>query len=90
MDPFPFTDSSGRTWHVYDYRVVRGRRKALPINDYRAERRGFVPVAGGTVLIYEFLPVSYHSPQQKLVQDQLRIAKPIDATAGERMDGGHR
>jgi len=62
----------------------------LLINDHRAERRAFVPVAGGTVLIYEFLPVSYHSTQQKLIQDQLRIAKPIDATAGERMDGARR
>jgi len=90
MDPFPFTDSIGRTWHVYDYHVVRGRRRALPINDYRAERRAFVPVAGGTVLIYEFLPVSYHSTEPKLVHDQLRIAKAIDASAGERMNGAPR
>jgi len=90
MDPFRFTDAIGRTWHVYDFHIVRGRKRALPINDERAERRAFVPVAGGTVLIYEFLPVSYHSTQQKLIQDQLRIAKPIDATAGERMDGARR
>jgi hypothetical protein len=90
MVPFPFTDSVGRVWNVYYYRVVRDRRRALPINDQRAERRAFVPVAGGTVLIYEFLPVSYHSTEPKLVQDQLRNAKPIDATAGERMDGPRR
>jgi hypothetical protein len=34
--------------------------------------------------------VAYHSTQQKLVEDQIRIARPIDATAGERMDGSRR
>ena len=62
--------------------------RALSINDLRAEKRAFVPATGGTVLIYEFGPVSYHSTEKKLIDDQLRIAKPIDATAGERLNGG--
>jgi hypothetical protein len=88
MDPYLFTDTGGRAWHVYDFHVVRDRRRALPINDHRAERRAFVAVEGGQVLVYEFLPVSYHSTEPKLIADQLRIAKPIDATAGERPNGG--
>lgn len=93
MEPFPFTDSSGRAWHVYDFRVIDQRKRAVPINDLRAEKRAFVPAvpaAGVDVLIYEFGPVSYHSTEPKLVNDQLRVAKPIDATAGERLNGGRR
>ena len=90
MEPFAFTDSTGHAWHVYDFRVIDQRKQAVPINDLRAEKRAFVPASGGTVLIYDFGPVSYHSTQPKLVEDQLRVAKPIDATAGERLNGGHR
>jgi hypothetical protein len=90
MDPYPFTDSGGRAWHLYDFRVLDQRKRALPINDLRAEKRAFVPATGGTVLIYEFGPVSYHATETKLVEGQLRVAKPIDATAGERLNGGSR
>jgi hypothetical protein len=88
MDPYPFTDSTGRAWHVYDFRIVNGRKRAVPINDPRAEKRAFVPATGGTVLIHEFGLVSYHSTANKLIEDQLRFAKPLDATAGERLNGG--
>jgi hypothetical protein len=90
MDPYLFTDSAGRAWHVYDFHIVRDRKRPLPINDPQAERRAFVPVGGGTVLIYEFGRVAYHATEPKLVQYQLAAAKPIDATAGERLNGGRR
>ena len=90
MDPFPYTDASGRVWRVYDYHVVRDRKRALPINDSRAELRAFVPVGGGTVMIYEFGRVAYHVTEPKLVEYQLAAAKPIGATAGERLNGGQR
>jgi len=90
MEPNPYTDAKGRAWHVYDFCVVRDRKRALPINDRRAEKRAFVPVGGGTVMIYEFGFTSYHTMEAKLVENQLRTAKPIDATAGERLNGGVR
>jgi hypothetical protein len=90
MDPYRFTDAAGRAWHVFDYHVVRDRKRALPINDPRAERRAFVPVGGGTVMVYEFGRVAYHTMEPKLVEYQLTAAKPIDATPGERLDGGRR
>lgn len=88
MEPYPFTDSAGRAWHVYDYHIVRDRKRALPINDPKAERRAFVSVGGGTVLIYEFARVAYHTMEPKLVEYQLDAAKPLGATAGERPNGG--
>jgi hypothetical protein len=90
MEPHPYTDAKGRAWHVYDFWVVGNRKRALPINDRRAEKRAFVPVGGGTVMIYEFGLTSYRTMAPKLVEDQLRSAKPIDATAGERLNGGGR
>jgi hypothetical protein len=90
MEPHPYTDTKGRAWHVYDFWVVRDRKRALPINDPRAEKRAFVPVGGGTVMIFEFGRISYHTMEPKLVEYQLTAAKPIDATAGERLNGGRR
>jgi len=80
MDPFPFTDSAGRAWHVYDFHIVCDRKRALPINDRQAERRAFVPVCGGAVLIYEFGRVAYNTMEPKLVEYQLAAAKPLGAT----------
>jgi hypothetical protein len=62
----------------------------LPINDRRVEKRAFVPVDSGAVMIYEFGLTWYHSMMPKLFEDQLRTAKPIDATAGEPLNGGSR
>jgi hypothetical protein len=45
MDPYLFTDAGGRAWHVYDFHVVQDRKRGLPINDHRAERRAFFPSA---------------------------------------------
>lgn len=87
VDPFPYTDAHGRAWHVYDYHVVRDRKRALPINDSRAETRAFVPVGGGTVMVYEFGRVAYRTMEPKLVEYQLAAAKPLGATAGEPLSG---
>jgi hypothetical protein len=87
MNPYPWTDAQGRAWHLYDWRTVEGRKCGLPMGDRRAESRAFVPANGGVVLVYHFGPVSYHEPlTDRLVQDQLRFAKPMGASAGERMD----
>jgi len=91
MDPYPFTDSSGRARHVYDYWVAHDCKCALPINDHRAKRRAFVRVAGdGPVMVYEFGRIADHTIQPKLVEFQLAAAKPLGATAGERLDGTGR
>ena len=86
MKPFPWTDSRGREWHLYDWRSVEGRKRGLPMGDWRAEARAFVPANGGLVLMYHFGPVSYHEPlTDRLIEDQLRFAKPVGSSAGERM-----
>jgi len=87
MKPFLWTDSHGRAWHLYDFRTLERKRRGVPIGDARAEGRAFVPVEGGPVLVYSFGPVSYRQPLiDKLIEDQLRFAKPFGAPAGQRMD----
>jgi hypothetical protein len=68
---------------------VERRRRAVPIGDWRSEARAFVPVnRDGPVLVYSFGPVGYRDDlRPKFLEDQLRFAKPLRATAGERMDG---
>lgn len=48
MEPHPFTDAAGRGWHVYDYKIVNSgpleKKRAVPIGDWSAEYRAFVPV----------------------------------------------
>jgi hypothetical protein len=82
MEPFRFADSSGKQWYIYDFRLVQGRRRAVPVADSRAEARAFVPSEGGSVLVYKFGLVSYHTTERKLVEDHLRYAKPLDASDG--------
>jgi hypothetical protein len=84
-----FTDAVGRCWHVYDFRSVDRRRRAVPIGDWRSEARAFVPVVGdGPVLVYAFGPVAYRDElQAKFLNDQLRFAKPLGASAASRMNG---
>lgn len=95
MEPYPFTDVAGRSWHVFDYRVIGNgpdaKKRALPIGDWRAEARAFVPVnRDGPVLVYTFGPVAYRDspPQAKMLENELQFAKPLDATAASRMSGG--
>lgn len=93
MDPFPFTDAAGRTWHVFDYIVVGvgqiAKKRAVPIGDYRSEARAFVPVnREGPVLVYSFGAVAYRDDlRPKFLEDELRFAKPLGATAADRMQG---
>jgi hypothetical protein len=88
MQPFPFTDASGRAWHVYDFRLVAGQRRAVPIADWRSEARTFVPVdREAPVLVYAFGFVAYRDDlRPKFLEDELRFAKPLNARTGERMD----
>jgi hypothetical protein len=85
MKPFPFRDSTGRAWHLYDFQTICGRRSAVPINDPRAEARAFIPVGGGMVLIASFGPVSQRSTEPRLVEGQLHVAKPLFANAVQRV-----
>jgi hypothetical protein len=86
VQPFAFTDRAGRVWHVYDFRILQGRRRAVPIGDWRAEARAFVAVDDGTVLVKAFGPVSYRETEGRFLEGQLRFARPLDALAGERID----
>jgi hypothetical protein len=80
---------------VYDYRVVgsgpTAHKRAVPIGHWSAEARAFVPDGrDGPILVYAFGPVAYHDspPKSSLLEGELRFAKPLNATAGERMSGG--
>jgi len=88
MDPWPYTDALGQAWYVYDFRSVERRRRAVAIGDWRSEARAFVPVnRDGPVLVYAFGPVAYRDDlRPKFLEDQLRYAKPLSATAAQRMD----
>ena len=86
MEPFHFTDASGREWHVWDFKIVNGRKRAVPINSRAAEGRAFVAVDTGEVRIYKGY-FSYHSTEPKLLENELRFSKSLGATAAERMAG---
>ncbi len=88
MGPFAFTDAGGRCWHVYDFRSVDRQRRAVPIGDWRSEARAFVPADGvGPVLVYSFGPVAYRDDlRPAFLENELRFAKPLHASAGDRMD----
>lgn len=89
MKAYQWIDHSGRAWQVYDWRTVQGQPRQLPISDPRSETRAFVPVDGGPVLIYTFGLVGYREPLAgKILQDQLRFAKPLGASAGQRAELG--
>ena len=85
MEPFVFTDSSGRQWEVIDYRTVQGRKKRVPLNSWRAEARAFVALDTGEVRVYSSLWY-YHSTESKLLANELRFSKPVRVTAAERMN----
>lgn len=85
--PHRYVDATGRAWDVYDFRVVAGHKKRVPINRCDAEARAFVAVDTGEVLIYKGY-FSYHSTNPQILANELHFAKPLHATAGERMMGG--
>jgi hypothetical protein len=90
---FPFTDGQGRSWLVYDFKTVERRRRGVPVGHWSAEARAFVPVdQQGPVLIYTFGAVAYHEfpPRAKMLENELRFARPLNATAADRMAGADR
>ena len=87
MEPFPFTDASGRAWHVFDFKIIAGKKRAVPINRWDAEARAFIAVDTGEVRIYTGY-FSYHSTEPKILANELRFSKPLNATAAMRMTGG--
>ena len=83
-----FTDTQARRWDVIDYRVVAGKKKRLALGDPNAEGRAFVPDGWtGAVMLYRFGSVAYRTTDPKILADQLRLAKPVNANAAERMNG---
>jgi hypothetical protein len=90
MEPHLFTDATGRRWHVYDFRSVERRRRRVPIGDWRSEARAFVPAGSdGPVLVYSFGPVAYRDDlRPRFLEDQLSFAKPLGASAADRMTAG--
>jgi hypothetical protein len=83
--PHLFVDTDGRRWTVYDFHVVRDRRRRVPIGDYRAEGRAFVPDGWtGDVLIYRFGAMVYRTTEPKILAGQLSYAKPLQPGAPVR------
>ena len=77
-DAFPFVDSEGRRWGVVDFRVAGDRKMRVPIGDWRAEARAFIPDdADAPVIHYRFGLVVYRTTAPKILADQLRFAKPM-------------
>lgn len=77
--PFRYVDSSGRSWDVYDFKIVQGRKRRVPINGWDAEARAFVAADTGDVLIYRFGYIAYRVTEPKILADQIRFAKPLQA-----------
>jgi hypothetical protein len=85
MEPHLFTDPTGRRWHVFDFKIVGGRKRAVPINRWDAEARAFIAVDTGEVRVYSGY-FSYHSTESKILANELHFAKPPHATAADRMN----
>ena len=83
--PFRYVDASGRAWDVYDFKTVAGRKRRVPINRWDAEARAFVAVGTGEVRIYRGY-WSYHSIEPKILANELHFAKPLGASARQRLD----
>jgi hypothetical protein len=84
-EPPTFTDASGCTWTLYDFRLepVTGTKKKVPLGRHDAEGRAFV--SGERIMIYWFGLVAYRDTSPKNLAAQLALAKPVAATAGDRM-----
>ena len=82
--PFRYVDDSGRAWDVYDFKMVAGRKKRVPINRWDAEARAFVAVDTGEVRIYKGY-WSHHSTEPKILANELHFSRPLGATVAGRM-----
>jgi len=67
--------------------AFRSGALCVPIGDHRAEGRSFVPMVGLCCLSARSHVIS-GSLIDKLIADQLRFAKPLDASAGQRLQRG--
>ena len=77
MSKLTFTDRSGCTWTLHDYRVVADEKQNVPLNDWTAECRAFVSKETSTVLVYTFGQVSYRTTEPNVLEGQLLFAKPL-------------
>lgn len=84
--PVRYVDANGRAWDVYDFKMVAGRKRRVPINRWDAEARAFVAVDNGEVRIYKGY-WSYRSTEPKILANELHFSKPLGARAAERMTG---
>lgn len=82
--PFRYVDASGRAWDVYDFKMVAGRKRRVPINRWDAEARAFVAVDTGEVRIYKGY-WSYHATEPKILANELHFAKPLTSTQSSKL-----
>lgn len=87
MRSYRFTDDAGQVWDVTDYVTTANfKKKRLPIGDFAADGRAFVPVGReGPVMIHRFGFTPYRDVDARTLRAQLELAKPSTATAGERL-----
>jgi hypothetical protein len=84
-----FTDASGQSWEVIDFKAEIGRKQRVPLCNWRAEARAFVPVGReGNVMIYAFGAAPARWSDARTLNDQLHFAKPVGSSPGERLNGG--
>ena len=77
---------------MYDYVIIgcgsSARKRRLLIGDRNAERRAFVPVGRhGAVMVYPFNHGAWHGTESRTLESQLYYSKPLNATAGEGING---
>jgi hypothetical protein len=64
----------------------RGKKKRLPLGDWKAEGRAFVPVdRDGFAMLHRLGLTPYHDVGTRTLQQQLDLSKPSTATRAERM-----
>lgn len=82
-----FTDATGRRWTIQDYRVAGRAKKPVPFGSYDGAGRAFIPDGwDGPVLLHRWGYVEYREERApKFLEAQLAAAKPVTATAGERL-----
>lgn len=84
-----WTDEQGRAWEVVDCwrQNLDGPRKRLPLRSHQAEMRAFVPQSHESpVMIYTFGRIAYRETTDRILRDQLSLAKPTGANTRGRMD----
>lgn len=75
-----YTDRAGARWTVIDYRNadVGGKRKRVPISNWRADGRAFIPAGReAQVRLHEFGLTAYRWADAKTLERQLEVARAV-------------